>query len=192
MIEFAFVLHTWQNAAETLASAATVVAIVVGGIWAYWGFVRERNRWPRGELTLEVTHRHLDDEICVLHAKLRIKNVGRGLMKLEEMRVDLQRVRPLGEHMRSALRRGKPFNSTGYQADWPEIDQHVICWKESQPELEPGETDEFPVDFFIQPAEEVVFVYAYLRNVRKKGQPLGWPATAFYDIEEAKDPTRDK
>lgn len=181
-------LHTWQSAAEALAAAATVAAIAIGATWAYLGFLRERSRWPRGRLSLEVSHRRLDAETSVLHAKLRIENVGRGLMRLEEMRVDLQRVKPLGKAMRSALLRGKPFNSTGHQAAWPEIDCHQITWTAGRPEIEPGESDEIPVDFFISPTEEVVFVYAYLRNVKKTDEPLGWSATAFYEIEEEDPP----
>ena len=86
--------------------------------------------------------------------------------------------------MRAALRDGNPFNETGYQAAWPEIDQHLCEWKpDDQPQIEPGESDEYALDFFIEPTEEVVFVYGYLRNVEKsKGQELGWNVTAFYDL----------
>jgi hypothetical protein len=184
-VTLAFVLHTWQSSAEAVASALTGAAIVVGGFWAYWRFVRERTRWPRGNLEMSVTHRRLDEELSVLHAKIRMRNVGRGLMKLEEIRVDLQRVRPLDDGMRQAIGRGKAFTQDGgYQAAWPLIEQHRYIWDADKPQIEPGESDEFAVDFFIAPSEEVVFVYGYLRNVeRKKGYELGWGATAFHDVE---------
>lgn len=139
----------------------------------------------RAALALELSERHLDRRNVLLAAKLRIKNEGRGLMKLTKLRFDLYRVRPLGEGMRSRIDAGKPYGAKRIDADWPVIDQRIRCWSEDLPELEPGESDEFCCDFFLCSPEETVFLYAYVENVKKKRgrRELGWSVTAFHDLE---------
>jgi hypothetical protein len=190
-VPISIVLHTWQTASDVVSNAATVAAICVGGTWAYWRFIRERTRWPRTEVELMVTHRQLDALTVVLHAKAKVRNSGRGLMKLRQLRVDLQRVRPLGREMSASIKAGTPFNKTGVEAAWPLIEQHVRNWEDDKPELEPGESDEFGVDFFIAPSDEVVFVYCYLENVKKRHgtKELGWSVSGFYDLASNEDPT---
>jgi hypothetical protein len=138
MVHSAIVLQTWESATNVISHVVTIAAICFGGVWAYLRFVRERTRWPRAEIELSVTHHRLDEKRTVLHAKIQLRNVGRGLMKLEELRVYLQRVRPLGPQMREFIDEGDPFNSSQVEAAWPLITEHERTWAKDKPELEPG------------------------------------------------------
>jgi len=184
------VLHNWETVSQILSNAVTAAAIVVGAVWAYWRFVRERTRWPRAEIDLQVAYRRLDPDHAVLQVKLKLRNRGRGLMKLRALRVYLQRVRPLRAGMRASIAEGKAFNKTGVEANWPLIEEHERVWPDAErPELEPEEGEELTLDFFISPMEEVVFVYGYLENEKKKRgrRELGWSVSTLYDIPTGED-----
>lgn len=179
-------LEDVKNAGDVVSSAVTAVAIIVGGVWAYWRFARERTRWPRAAVALEFTERRLDARTLLLAVKLRVTNEGRGLMKLTELRFDLHRVRPLDREMRGRIDSTGAYAESGLDADWPLIEQRKRTWdRDERPELEPGESDEYCCDFFLGPSEETVFLYAYLENEKKKrgSRRLGWPATGFYDLQ---------
>jgi hypothetical protein len=188
-------LQNLKDASDILTNVATAGAIVVGAAWAYWRFLRERTRWPRAALALEFTERRLNDSTVLLAVKLRLTNQGRGLMKLTDLRFDLYRVRPLNRDMRGKIDRSQQYNQSGLETAWPLIDQHTRSWqKKERPELEPGESDEFSADFFLDPSEQTVFLYTYLENVKKKRRfrrrKLGWPATAFLDLDQARSRRR--
>ena len=90
--------------------------------------------------------------------------------------------------MRKSIDEGNPYNSSKIEASWPLIAEHERTWAKDKPELEPGESDELGVDFFIGPSEEILFIYAYLQNVKKKRgkKELGWPVSGFYEIHVSK------
>jgi hypothetical protein len=179
--------------AEAVSSIAsnviTALAIVIGATWAYWNFLRERTRWPRAALSLQFIESHLDSSSNLLAVKLIVTNEGRGLMRLTDLRFDLYRVRPLEPSMRERITAGCAHGESGTDADWPLIEQRCRNWeKRERPELEPGERDEYCCDFFLGPAEQTVFLYAYLRNERKgkfRHRELGWPVTAVYDLKNS-------
>jgi hypothetical protein len=178
-------LETVKTVSDIASNSATVAAVVIGAVWAYWRFVRERNRWPRANLELVLTHYRLTDSTVVLNAKVKVHNAGRGLMKLEELRVDLYRVLPLVDGQGHAVDVGTLVPQGEVAAEWPPIDQRKKKWSGKQrPELEPSENDEFCCDFLVYPKEQVVFVYAYLGNAAKRHgtRELGWPVTSFYDL----------
>ena len=106
-------------------------------------------------------------------------------MKLEELRVDLYRVLPIGHDRQHAIDSGALVPDGAVAADWPPIDQRKQTWGgKGRPEVEPGENDEYCCDFFISTDEQVVFVYAYLGNAAKQRgkHKLGWLVTSFYDL----------
>jgi hypothetical protein len=173
-----------KNVSDVIGNAVTAFAVIIGGVWAYLAFIRERTLWPRAELDLALDEHQLDSNTVLLSARLKVHNGGRGLMKLDQLRMDLHQVKPLGDEMRRKIDSGMHFNSSGVEAAWPLIDQHVRTWEDDKPEIEPGEADEFCLDFFIDPSIETIFVYAYLENVRKRRRRrrLGWPLTRIHDL----------
>lgn len=177
-------LETWTRISEIFSNAITGVAVIIGAIWAYWRFVRERTRWPRAEIDICFTQRSLGEGTVLLNVKVKVKNEGRGLMELTKLRLDLHQVSPLGEAIRRKIERGTQFEPDSVEANWPLIAQHVCNWEDGTAELEPGETDEFGFDFFLDSEVETVFLYVYLDNVAKKrgNRALGWAVTELHDI----------
>lgn len=179
-------LDDWSTVSDIVASLATVAALLVGGVWAYRGFVRERMRWPRADVALVFAERHLGEELVLVNVTVRVKNEGRGLMQLTRLRVDLRRVLPMAEGMPAKIHAGGHYRKNGVQVLWPQIKQ-LERKPSGKIELEPGETDEFGFDFFVDPKTKVVQVYAFVENVAKKHgkRPLGWGVTELYDLAQS-------
>jgi len=192
-------LDTVKQVSDVASSVATIVALVVGGIWAYWAFVRERTRWPKARLELVLTHRRLTEETTLLHVKAKIHNAGRGLMTLTRIRMDVYRVRPLTGAAERKLAGGCLKAKGETAADWPFLEQGEFLWGgdsgRTPPEIEPGENDEFGSDFLLPSDLESVHVYVYVENAARKRvrrigrwndgkqrKPLGWCVTAYYDL----------
>jgi hypothetical protein len=180
----------WMNVAEAIAGIATAAGIVVGGIWAYWLYVRQRTRWPRAELELTLTHRTLVDELILLSTKVKVHNSGRGLMQPSSLRIDLCRVLPLSPaDRRSLVEKRNLLDGEGFEAAWPCIDSRERAWEKGAFDIEPGENDECVFDFFVEGSVETVFVYAYVDNRKKrkwlKAKKLGWSLTAIYDLTQS-------
>ncbi len=188
----AWSVEDWKNTSDIASNVITAGAVIAGAVWAYWRFVRERTRWPRAEVELVFEERVLDAKTLFLNVVVKVKNEGRGRMDLSELRVDVYKVRPLGEEMRKAIDCGSEFEAGAVEATWPLLDQHIKDCSGGKAELEPGETGEFVFDFFLDPGVETVSVYAYLANVTKskhgrwrwsEPRKLGWPLTRLHDIE---------
>jgi hypothetical protein len=177
-------LNDWNTVSDIGANAVTAAALIAGGVWAYWRFVRERTRWPRADVELVFTQHRLDDEFTLLNVGIRIKNAGRGLMQLTRLRVNLYRIRPLDTEMPKKIRAGDQYEKNGAEAMWPEIKQLERTWPGQKAELEPEENDKFDFDFFVDPSTEAVLAYAFVENVKKRHgrRSLGWFATAFHDM----------
>jgi hypothetical protein len=179
-------LETVKMATDVATSVVTIVAILVGAVWGYWTFLRERTRWPKATLELIVSHRELTPERSLLHAKVKVHNAGRGLMKLTELRVDVHRVLPLDEATAKELEGDSLVQKDQGKAKWPRLKQWRRKWgdeREPEPVLEPGENDEFDFDFVVPSTLQTVYVYVYVKNVaRKRGGELGWTVTDLYDL----------
>jgi hypothetical protein len=181
----ALVLHTWVSVSEVISNAATALALLIGGIWGYRRFFRERTRWPRADLALTVTQRHLDPQTVLVNVKIGIRNDGRGLMELTKVRVDLHHVLPLESEMREKIDVCSHPEDSRVEAAWPLIKRLKRIWEAERPELEPGESDAYGFDFFVPATTETAFLYAYVDNLAKKGgkRELGWSLTEYVDID---------
>jgi hypothetical protein len=181
-------LEHWKTITDIVSNAATVVAIGVGAVWAYWRFVRERTRWPRALLELVVTHRGLSKDRALLNITVKVHNGGAGLMRLTQLRLYVYRVLPLQGDSKQAVETRTLIPNEEFEAQWPCIEKATRTWETgSCPEIEPHENDEYVHDFLISTAEETLFVYGHLKNEKRArgAREVGWQVTTFYDLTGA-------
>jgi hypothetical protein len=177
-------LETVKLVSDVATNVMTVVALVIGAGWAGWAFLRERVRWPKADLVLEISHRQLTADEQLLHVKVNVENTGRSRIVLTELRVDVYRVLPLDEGTAKSVRERTLVAGDGTEAAWPGVTDAVKQWPDGErPEIEPGEGDEYCFDFVVPATLGVAFVYVYVHNFMKKRQATGWPATALYGLE---------
>jgi hypothetical protein len=182
-------LETFKTYSDIASNVTTVAAIVIGAIWSYRAFFRERVRWPKATVELVMSHRELSPEWTLLHVKVKVHNTGKGLMKLTSLRVDVFQVLPLLDDTRKQLEDGKLKPPGEVLAEWHPHQQGMSRWgkpdgKGCEPELEPDENEEFGNDFLVPSTLETVYVYVYIANeAKRRRRDLGWTVTNYYDLK---------
>ena len=181
-------LETVKTFSDIASNVATITAIVIGGIWSYRSFFRERVHWPKATVELVMSHRELTSEWSLLNVKVKVHNTGKGLMKLTSLRVDVYQVLPLTEEKHKELvdQTLKPKDGVG--AKWQPLQQAMARWGQNsqkcEPELRPDENEEFGNDFIVPAVLETVYVYVYIANEAKRSRRnLGWTVTSYYDLK---------
>jgi hypothetical protein len=179
-------VESWSNVA---ANGAQIVAIAVGGWWAYSRFIRQREEFPRATLEQVVAHRELDRDNTFLRVAVKIDNVSTVLLRTEQVRTDVYQVLPVKDEAADALAAGQLVPDGSRDARWP-----CIAYFEGPGpgQIEPGEGDEFGFDFVIPTEASTLFVYSYIKNVTQEGRELGWGVTSLYDLDEARGEQRER
>jgi hypothetical protein len=80
--------ETFKNVTAGVASISTVLAIIVGAIWAWFKFVRGRTFQPRVSVEMLGQWRPVDgeqaDTSSLFHARVRINNIGAAKVTLKQ------------------------------------------------------------------------------------------------------------
>jgi hypothetical protein len=112
-------LKCTKDAAATLQSVATIIALLVGAWWV----LRRRRTYPRANFKHIVSHVPLDDDTYLVRVTVAIENVGDVLLRLEESVAAILQVVPVPDHLRPALQaRGTLGASDRAEVEWPCID----------------------------------------------------------------------
>lgn len=80
---------------ETIQSIITIVAIIVGGLWTYNLFIKERKNIPHTNIELQLSHIKLSNEINLLHVGIKLTNAGNTLLSLKKYEIRIQQVLPI-------------------------------------------------------------------------------------------------
>jgi hypothetical protein len=168
---------------DIIQSAFTVIALIVGGIWSYWLFVQNRQKYPRANIAHRIAHRHIANGKLLLHVNVIISNTGDVLLSLIHLETRIQQVLPLPAGILDSINKGQnPVPEGETEVAWPLIDSQELEVKEGECEIEPGESQEIHHDFIIDAEVETVEVYSYLLNEQKRVREIAWDLTTLYDL----------
>lgn len=171
---FVETLGGWTGA---LSDIAGVVAIAVGGWWAYDRFIRERDEWPRATLEHYIEHFDLGINQLLVRVVEKIKNTGTVILEITERTTLVQQVLPANAEVLSRM-----VVENEQEAEWPVLGQHVIAEEIKKASIEPGESDHFEHDFVVATDVQVIQVYSYFKNIKHQDREMGWPMTTTYDL----------
>ena len=171
---------------QTLQLLIVSIAIVVGGIWTYILFVRKRQKYPRANITHGVEHWPIADGKTLLRVTVNISNECEILLPLVSGFTRVQQMMPWPPKLLESIRCNKEFIKEGQtEVEWPLLKQRSFPFDRREREIEPGETDELHFDFIIDSDVQVIAVYSYLKNAKKRRRDIGWNATSIYDLRPA-------
>ena len=163
--------------------------VIVGGVWAYWLFYKQRQKYPRANLFHEISHKILPNDKILLQLQVKIENVGNVMISLTRCDIRVQKIVPLDDQVAQSIKGSDESLYIGentrldYEIHWPLIKDIVRECKDGLCEIEPNESDQFCYDFVLEPGIERVSVYTYFINKSvKKENELGWSLTTIYDF----------
>jgi hypothetical protein len=180
-------LSQWEEIASIIASGATVVGLILGGVWTYWLFVQHRQRYPRARIEHRIRHWRAGEGKTLLHIDVTISNVGSVLISLVESRTTIQQVLPVADSLREMIAAGRELVESGKsEVDWPTIAEHEVQYEKDECEIEPDETQGIEYDFVVNDDVRTVQVYSYVMNEKKRKKELSWDLTTLYNITDSK------
>lgn len=174
-------IENYKNVAEIAQVIATVVAIVIGGIWTYKVFVAQRQKYPRLKVEHRISHRRLPDRKVLLTVEELLSNTGTVLLPLQVGEIRVSQVLPLSPQLSKLMEGKDPLRVDQKDVVWPLLHWRKRNWENGEMVVEPGETEQLYNDFLIGAEVETVQVLTYLKNPSVKRE-LGWGITSLYDL----------
>lgn len=172
---------TWTGG---LLDVAQIAAIILGGWWAYFRFIRQREGRPRASLKHNIQHFDLDEDNYLVHVSEEVTNSGQVLLQLVKRTTRVQRVLPPDPEPLASF-----VSKNLHEVPWFQLTQpHEDVTEGDPPEIEPGETDHFDHDFIVPRSTNIIQIYSHFWNAtRAEDDDRGWAQTTLYDLrrEEA-------
>lgn len=167
---------------KVLEPLVIIAAIIIGGIWTYLLFIKNREQFPKADIAHIMDKVRIDDEVLI-RLTIEIKNLGKVKLPIESGEVRLQQIKPLSENISSAIESFKE-NKTENKSDigWPLLDKRILKYAKEKPyELEPGEKEHFEFDFIVDQEIETVQFYTHIENTFKEN--VGWNYTSIHELK---------
>jgi hypothetical protein len=182
-------LKQLQDVVGLLESVATLLALVLGGVWAYWLFCIRRQRHPRADVTQWVVHHPLTDKKVLVSVETIVLNSGEVLLPLCDGEVWVQQILPLvnprlvrtiehngeGAQVRPSASSAEAHECGQQEIAWPLCDMKQIGWQEKHMEIEPGEKVRIRCDFILEHTIELIRVYSLVANAAYEAIDLSKP-----------------
>jgi hypothetical protein len=176
-------LEQWKGIAGLAESFAKIAALAVGGAWTYLLFVKNRTGFPRAEVVHTCAAYPIDTAHALLRVTLTVKNTSNVLLQIVAGRIVVQQIAPFAGAA-TALEMGFAGTGDSFEYAWPLIGDRTLEYSDDRYlEVEPGESEAIDFDVFIGAEVQVVQIYSYLKNVRKKNREVGWNCTSIHPVK---------
>lgn len=174
----------WIDLTSIIQAALTSLGIIVGAIWTYLIFVRERLRFPKVDIDLIVNDIKIQYGARIIHTEVKLSNIGHVLLKSHYSELRLRKIVPIHDKLKPDINGGfDPVSNDRTEIEWPLIAGREWKWEEKEFEIEPGEGDSLHADYIISSDIQVIEFYFYMANAKKKKQGIGWTLTKIYEFK---------
>jgi hypothetical protein len=175
----------------TIAQAIfAIAAIIVGGLWTYNLFIKERHEYPHANIELKLSHVALSDRVNLLRVWIELTNGGSSLMKIGKSIIRVQQILPsvpcpkqdgacAANEVDAAIKEVERHDD---RFNWALIAERTDSWPSF--DIEPGEKQSIDFEFATPSEVKAVRVYAYFRNDQKSSDAseVGWDTSNYYDF----------
>jgi len=173
-----------KDLTSVIQAALTSVAIVVGAIWTYFLFVRERLLFPKIIIELIVRDIVLPVGSRIVHVEIKLSNIGHVIFKSRYAELRLRKVVPIHDEIKEDVEKGlDPVSKDRTEIEWPLVAGREWNWDKKEFEIEPSEADSLHADYIIDSNIEVAEFYYYIENPKKRLQGIGWTLTKIHEFD---------
>lgn len=174
----------WKDFSTITQALFTSIGILIGGIWTYLLFVRQRLHFPKVNTVLSVTDVVLPDGNRLVHAEVKIDNVGSVILSSNYAELRIRQVVPVSKEINAIIEGGNdPVQEDMTEVVWPMLFNREWKWGSKCFEIEPGESDSLHADYIIPGYIKVVEFYSFISNAKKKQHGLGWTITQLHEFQ---------
>ena len=184
---------TCKERIETIEAIVTIVAIILGGIWTYNLFIKERKHYPHANIEQKVSHVALSNDINLLRVDIGLTNTGNSRLVLKKSIIRIQQILPILPYIEQNIQAVKQVNAALKETErkedrfsWPLLSERNKIF-EKPLDIEPGEKDVIDFEFVIPSKVKAIRIYSYFRNEEKtKGKDeVGWSISTYYNFLKA-------
>ena len=173
------------DVATSINAIGILVAICVGGVFAYQRLQIFRTFEPHLTISHEVSHRFIGDSYVHIGVDARLRNSSNVHIELRKGFFLLQRISPSSDEEIENLY-AKVYVDEEYEdIQWPVLYEVPREWDEGTLIIEPSESHQEICEFIISTDTQSVMVYTYFYNPNSS-TPEGWGATTVYDIVDSR------
>ena len=83
---------SYKDIFDVFEAIATSLGIFVAGLWTYQLFIRKRIGYPKINIDLLVNDIILPEDARLVHAEIKIKNIGNVILKSDKAELRLRQV----------------------------------------------------------------------------------------------------
>jgi hypothetical protein len=169
---------------DVISKIVTVSATIIGAIWSYYAFFRQRLNESRLNVTHEINLLDLPGHRRLLKVYATITNIGQVRVELFVWRLRAEQILPLTNTPLADLAKGA-VAFTDSQAHWNCLADGTFSDhdKSFAMTLEPGETDRAAANLVIESGVETVQVYSHFSRTRD-AHGVGWPSRTLVDLRK--------
>ena len=175
-----------RNILGVIQPFVTVVAIGVGGVWAYFRFQVFRTIEPHLSIRHRITHRRLSDSYTHIEVTAFLHNSSRVRVELERGVALVQEVGPISDREAETLSQEALEDDADPWITWPIIGRMQRVWEYPRLVIEPAAIHSETFEFIVLTWEnQSLLLYTYFYNADTQSHPEtkgGWSATTVYDV----------
>ena len=165
-------VYVW---ARTAAAVATVVAVGLGGIFAWRRGIIFRHEQPHVTITHEITHRRISPEYVHLEIAVTLHNTSRVKTEFRDGLFSVEQLAPLtDEHVEKSFAKAFVYAEKYESPEWFLLKESRLEWGQDVLVVEPGEKAVETYEYIVPDYIESVIVSTHYCNVRVFGKiPVG-------------------
>src|SRR5260370_19913342 len=105
-----------KDIATIAQSAATVIAIILGGWWTYSRFLKKREPYPRVKIEHHIFYKSIIKGKMLLSLGITISNIGNVWIRLESGEVKVSQILPPRDELLDIIKGNQGVMVTNWQA----------------------------------------------------------------------------
>ena len=174
-----------KDLAAIAQSSATALAILAGGFFAAYKLEVFRDFAPHLTITHEISHRAVSDSYVHIAVSITLYNSSRVKVDIVDGIFRLYQAAPLSDEYVEQLYKGMLESGSASNTGWPILYDFRFARAADDTFVEPGESHQEIINFFVSTDTKSVVVYTYFGDSRHpiaSQSPRGWNLASVYDI----------
>ena len=166
-------------------SIITILAILVGGVFAILKFQLFRDFEPHLSISQVVSHRFVGSKYVHIAVTSLLSNNSRVRLELNSGFVRVQKIAPTTDADVVDLYAQVFLQNEQEDLQWPTLDEFQRTSTRERLMIEPGESHQETCEFIISVDVQSILVHTYFYNSRYSlgsRSAEGWAATTFHDM----------
>ena len=165
----------WTYISRTLQALFTVIAIIVGGVFAWRNAHIFRHREPHVNISHDISRLFLSDEYVYMVVTAMLHNTSRVNIEFLNGYSEIQQITPVSDedveelYVEAFLRSQDNPKPPGY-VQWPTRGYYPISWGKDSLTVEPGEQEAETFEFIVSREIESVMITTYFYNPKVVGE----------------------